>query len=326
MPESNSAPAARTLEPVAPEEVGARLDAFLAARLGSGRSRAHQLVTAGLVQVGGEVTRRPSGQLAQGAVVTVVGPVPEAQTVPAATAAVRLVYQDELIAIVDKPAGLVVHPAPAHQGATLADLVRGWTGPWSSVGGPDRPGIVHRLDRGTSGLMVLARTDAAHRDLAQQLQSRQLGREYWALVAGAFREDSGRIEAAVGRDRARPRRMSVTANGRDATTEFFVLERLPAHSALRLRLLSGRTHQIRVHLAYIGHPLEGDPLYSGSGALSDRPALHAAMLHLRHPGSGREMIFCSPLPEDLETLRGRLGAVPGSRARWPWRDLEAARW
>ncbi|HUY55289.1 MAG TPA: RluA family pseudouridine synthase [Candidatus Nanopelagicaceae bacterium] len=325
MAEPAAAPEGETLLPVGPEEAGVRLDSFLATRLGSGRTRAHQLVVAGLVRVGGMVVQRPSTQLSGGAIVS-VGELLAGRAVPAATGPVRLVYQDDLIAVVDKPAGMVVHPAPAHHGTTLADVVRDWEGPWSSVGGPERPGIVHRLDRGTSGLLVLARTDDAHRDLAEQLRSRALGREYWALASGSFREDSGRIEAAVGRDRARPRRMSVTAEGRDAATEFFVLERLPHHTALRLRLLSGRTHQIRVHLAYIGHPLEGDPLYSGAEAVSDRPALHAAMLHLRHPGTGREMIFCSRLPEDLETVRLELGADPGSEARWPWSDLEGARW
>ncbi|NNM96666.1 MAG: RluA family pseudouridine synthase [Candidatus Dormibacteraeota bacterium] len=314
-----------TLLPVDPDEAGVRLDSFLASRLGNGRARAHQLVLAGLVQVGGAVVQRPSTQLSGGAIVSVRELLVNSDA-PVATGPVRLVYQDDLIAVVDKPAGMVVHPAPAHHGTTLADVVRAWEGPWSTVGGPERPGIVHRLDRGTSGLLVLARTDDAHRDLAEQLRSRALGREYWALASGAFREDSGRIEAAVGRDRSRPRRMSVTAEGRDAATEFFVLERLPHHTALRLRLLSGRTHQIRVHLAYIGHPLEGDPLYSGAQAVSDRPALHAAMLHLRHPGTGREMVFCSRLPEDLEAVRIKLGADLGSGARWPWSDLDGARW
>ncbi|MHB1526960.1 MAG: RluA family pseudouridine synthase [Candidatus Dormibacteria bacterium] len=325
MTEADPLPAGEALGPVGAEEAGLRLDSFLAARLGSGRARAHQLISAGLVRVGGVVVVRPSSGLSEGAVVSVESLPAAAQAAPA-PAPLRLVYQDDLIAVVDKPAGMVVHPAPAHHGSTLADVVREWDGPWSSVGGPERPGIVHRLDRGTSGLLVLARTDAAHRDLSQQLQSRALGREYWALAAGVFREERGRIEAAVGRDHVRPRRMSVTADGRDAATEFFVLERLPQHTAVRLRLLSGRTHQIRVHLAYIGHPLEGDPLYSGAQGISSRPALHAAMLHLTHPGTGREMIFCSPLPEELEELRRQLGADPRSQASWPWRSLEGARW
>ena len=323
MAEAAPVPGGDALRPVEPQEAGVRLDSFLAARLGSGRARAHQLVSAGLVRVGGVVVTRPSSQLPEGATVA-VAELPPASPVAPATSPLRLVYQDDLIAVVDKPVGMVVHPAPAHHGTTLADVVREWEGPWSSLGGPERPGIVHRLDRGTSGLLVLARTDAAHRELSQQLQSRALGREYWALAAGAFREDRGRIEAAVGRDRARPRRMSVTADGRDAATEFFVLERLPEHTAIRLRLLSGRTHQIRVHLAYIGHPLAGDSLYSGSHDISRRPALHAAMLHLRHPGSGREMTFCSPLPEDLESLRRQLGADPDSQATWPWSELDGA--
>ncbi len=229
----------------------------------------------------------------------------------------RLVYQDELIAVVDKPAGLVVHPAPGHRGKTLADIVREWGGPWSEVAGRERPGIVHRLDRGTSGLMVLARTDTAHVELSQQLRARTMGREYWALVRGHFREARGRIDAAVGRDPAQPRRMAVTGGGREAATEFFVLERFADQTSIRLRLLSGRTHQIRVHLAYIGRPLVGDGLY-GHGGDRSRPALHAAMLHLRHPGSGREMVFCSRLPADLEKLRLSLGGSPEATTAYPW--------
>jgi 23S rRNA pseudouridine1911/1915/1917 synthase len=234
----------------------------------------------------------------------------------------RLVYQDEFLAVVDKPAGMVVHPGPGHREGTLAQVVRGWGGPWSLAGGEERAGIVHRLDRGTSGLLVLARSEEAHRALARQLRSRAMGREYWALAEGGFREDHGRVDAALGRDPKRPRRMAVGAGGREAVTEFSVLERLPKHTALRLRLLTGRTHQIRVHLAYIGRPITGDQLYGASGEEgSERPALHAAMLHLVHPQDGRQMRFVSPLPADLEELRLQLGGPPGSRATWPWQPL-----
>jgi 23S rRNA pseudouridine1911/1915/1917 synthase len=309
------------------EEAGSRLDSFLATRLGGGRHQAQLLVRGGLVKVDDEVAPRTSTNLRHGATVEVTRVEVASQApVEGGGASPRLLYQDDLIAVVDKPAGMVVHPAPSHHGSTLADVVRGWDGPWSLAGGPERPGIVHRLDRGTSGLLVLARTEQAHLELSRQLQSRALGREYWALARGAFKEDRGRIDAAVGRDRQRPRRMSVTGDGRDAATEFSVLERLPQHTALRLRLLSGRTHQIRVHLAYIGRPLEGDPLYGSPQSVAGRPALHAAMLHLRHPGSGIEMIFCSPLPDDLELLRHQLGGAPEQLAAWPWRELGTALW
>jgi len=235
---------------------------------------------------------------------------------------VRLVYEDEIVVVVDKPAGMVVHPGPGHREGTLAQLVQSWGGTWSKAGGEERAGIVHRLDRGTSGLLVLARTEEAHRALAGQLRTRTMGREYWGLAEGGFREHRGRIEAALGRDPKRPRRMAVSTGGREAATEFTVLERWPGHTALQLRLLSGRTHQIRVHLAYIGRPLVGDGLYGGASARgSARPALHAAMLHLRHPGDGRAMEFVSPLPADLEALRIQLGAPSGSQAVWPWKLL-----
>jgi 23S rRNA pseudouridine1911/1915/1917 synthase len=302
-----------------PDEEGLRLDVFLGARLGRGRAQAQRLVRLGLVSVDGDPVLRPSRAIRAGDRVTVLDEAEEQAETPAYQEA-RVVYQDDQIVVVDKPAGMVVHPGPGHREGTLAQLVRSWGGEWSQEGGPDRAGIVHRLDRGTSGLLVLARTEEAHRDLARQLRSRTMGREYWALVEGEFSEDRGRIEAAIGRDPKRPRRMAVGAGGREAVTEFTVLERWPQRSALRLRLLTGRTHQIRVHLAYIGRPLAGDSLYGpGSARGSARPALHAAMLHLRHPADGREMVMVSPLPDDLERLRIQVGATPGSRAEWPWK-------
>ncbi len=306
------------------EDDGLRLDAVLARRLGIGRGEAHQLILEGRVAVAPGAAVKPSLTIREGAAIT-IAPAPGAAEVEEAVDEPRLVYQDELIAVVDKPAGLVVHPAPGHRGKTLADIVREWGGPWSEVAGRERPGIVHRLDRGTSGLMVLARTDTAHVELSQQLRARTMGREYWALVRGHFREARGRIDAAVGRDPAQPRRMAVTGGGREAATEFFVLERFADQTSIRLRLLSGRTHQIRVHLAYIGRPLVADGLY-GQGGDRSRPALHAAMLHLRHPGSGREMVFCSRLPADLEKLRLSLGGSPEATAAYPWSVSPGAIW
>ncbi|MHB8394732.1 MAG: RluA family pseudouridine synthase [Candidatus Dormibacteria bacterium] len=305
-----------------PADDGLRLDAVLAKRLGVSRGEAHQLIVDGRVAVSSGAAARPSLTVREGVAITVAA-APSEEAEEEVVEEPRVVYQDELMAVVDKPAGLVVHPAPGHRGKTLADVVRGWVGPWSAVAGDDRPGIVHRLDRGTSGLMVLARTDAAHLHLSQQLRARTMGREYWALARGHFREDRGRIDAAVGRDPAQPRRMAVTGDGREAATEFFVLERLSEHTSLRLRLLSGRTHQIRVHLAYIGRPLVGDGLY-GPGGDRGRPALHAAMLHLRHPGTEREMVFCSPLPLDLQALRRSLGGNGEEAAAYPWTMIPGA--
>lgn len=290
-----------------------RLDSYLASALQLPRARARRMVEEGAVIVDGRAPVRPSLPLSAGMRIEVVAPAPASAP---SVLKPRVVYQDDAIVVIDKPAGLVVHPAPGHRGATLVDALPEIGGAWSSVGGDDRPGIVHRLDRGTSGLLVLARSDRAHERLARQLRERTMGREYWALASGGFEEDRGRVEAPIGRDRQRPRRMSVTADGRPAGTEFFVLERLPQHSCLRLRLWSGRTHQIRVHLAFIGHAVVDDALYSTSSAGLGRPALHAAMLHLRHPLTEKEMVFHSPLPSELVELRHRLGGE--GAPVWPW--------
>jgi 23S rRNA pseudouridine1911/1915/1917 synthase len=321
VPERDVPGAKVELPPAQPSEAELRLDVFVAARLGGARAHAQRMVRAGLVSVGERLVLRPSHLVRPGDLISVAqGDRPPAPEEPAGD--LRLLYEDEFLAVVDKPAGMVVHPGPGHLEGTLAQLVQAWGGPWSLAGGAERAGIVHRLDRGTSGLLVLARSEDSHRQLARQLRTRTMGREYWALVEGGLREDHGRIEAALGRDPKRPRRMGVGAAGRQAVTEFSVLERLPQHTALRLRLLTGRTHQIRVHLAYIGRPVVGDRLYGASGGEeAGRPALHAAMLHLIHPGDGREMIFVSPLPSELEALRLQLGATPGSRASWPWQAL-----
>ena len=297
-----------------PTDGGRRLDAFLASSLGVSRQAAQRRLRLGLVRLEAGKTLRASLLLREGDTVEVEEE--PAPTLAEAGPEPTVIYDDGELMVVDKPPGLAVHPAPGLSASTLTDWLQTQPGPWSRAGGEERPGIVHRLDRGTSGLLALARTDAAHRDLAQQLRLRTMGREYWALAEGALVEARGRIEAPVGRQRARPGRMSVTAGGRDAATEFWVLERLPAHIALRLRLLSGRTHQIRVHLAYIHHPVVGDTLYGGRAQGAPRPALHAAMLHLRHPGTGREMTFVSRLPEDLRSLRLSLGG--SGDLVWPW--------
>jgi 23S rRNA pseudouridine1911/1915/1917 synthase len=220
---------------------------------------------------------------------------------------VRIVFEDEWLAVVDKPAGLVVHPAPGHASGTLVDALKARGTTWSLLGGAERAGIVHRLDRDTSGLLVAAKTEAAHRSLAEQLRDRTLGRTYWALVVGGFREDSGTIDAPIGRDRRDRKRMAVVGGGRAAITDFRVVERLGATSLLDVTLRSGRTHQIRVHMAYIRHPIVGDPVY-GRGGPPRRPALHAMQLSFRHPHSGDVCTFSSPLPPELRQLRDELRA------------------
>jgi len=218
-----------------------------------------------------------------------------------------IVHLDEAVAVVDKPAGLVVHPAPSHSGETLVDVLEGIAG-----GGPsERPGIVHRLDKDTSGLMVVARTEQAHRDLSAQIKGREATREYLALVEGALETRSGTIDAPLGRHRRRRTQMAVRGSGeREARTHFDVVETLPADTLVRAQLETGRTHQIRVHFAAIDHPIAGDPEYGSAGRHGlNRQFLHAARLSFRHPASGEEASFTSKLPDDLAAAleRSRTG-------------------
>jgi 23S rRNA pseudouridine1911/1915/1917 synthase len=208
-----------------------------------------------------------------------------------------VVHLDEAIAVIDKPAGLVVHPAPSHRGPTLvsqlSDLLGG--------GDPERPGIVHRLDKGTSGLLVVARTDDAQRALAAQVKAREVERRYLALAHGRLESRTGTIDAPIGRERRTRTRMAVSGAGsREARTHFEVLELLPSDSYLEVRLETGRTHQIRAHFAAIGHPLAGDPTYGQDEAYGlKRQFLHAHRLAFTHPVSGERLEFSSELPADL---------------------------
>jgi 23S rRNA pseudouridine1911/1915/1917 synthase len=213
----------------------------------------------------------------------------------------QIVHLDESLIVVDKPAGLVVHRAPSHRGETLVDHLAGLLG----GGDPDRPGIVHRLDKDTSGLMVVARTPETHAELAKQIRTRAATREYLSLVEGRLESRTGTIDAPIGRDRRRRTRMAVRgSSSRQARTHFEVIEVLPADTYVRARLETGRTHQIRAHFAAIGHPVAGDPQYGHPGRHGlDRQFLHSAQLSFRHPRSGEELRFSSELPLDLsETL------------------------
>jgi 23S rRNA pseudouridine1911/1915/1917 synthase len=278
------------------EDAGLRLDAFLAAR-GAARSRsaAQRLIDAGGVRVDGS-PRPKNHRIAAGQVVELepeAGAAAAEQPLPE----IEVVYEDADLMVVDKPAGLVTHPAPGHHGPTLADALRG-----RAAGGPDpeRAGIVHRLDRDTSGLLVVAKTEEAHAALAKELKQRQIRREYLALVSGQPDSESGTIDAPIGRDRARRTVVSTRSDRpRAAVTHFEVLERLPATALLRVRLETGRTHQIRAHLAAIGHPVCGDPQYGGRACGRElgleRQFLHAEKLMFRHPLT-RELLACESKP------------------------------
>jgi 23S rRNA pseudouridine1911/1915/1917 synthase len=215
----------------------------------------------------------------------------------------RIVHLDDRLAVVDKPAGLVVHPAPGVRGPTLVDLLAGILG----GGEAERPGIVHRLDKDTSGLLVVARDADAHRRLAAMVKARELRRTYLALVEGRPRSRSGTIDAPLGRDYRAPAKRAVGGRGRrQAVTRFTVVEALSGAALLEVNLETGRTHQIRVHLAAIGHPLVGDPRYGRPGGFGlARQFLHSARLGFRHPFTGDELDLRSPLPADLEAVLAR---------------------
>jgi 23S rRNA pseudouridine1911/1915/1917 synthase len=284
-----------------PEDAGARLDAYLAGPLGS-RARAQRLIAAGRVTVGGAPAAKRH-RLAAGDVVGV--DLPPEPPPPAATAAVPFVvpYEDEHLLVVDKPAGVVVHPGAGHRTGTLSQVL----GARAAGGEAARPGIVHRLDRDTSGLLVVARSEAVHRALRDQLARREITREYLALVEGRPPARSGTIDAPLGRDRRVRTRMSTdTDDPRDAVTHFAVERALPATTLLRVRLETGRTHQIRAHLRAIGHPVAGDPEYGRAPLLGlERQFLHATRLAFRHPATGATVDVTSPLPDDLRAALER---------------------
>ena len=214
----------------------------------------------------------------------------------------EVVYEDDDLLVINKPPGMVVHPAPGHQSGTLVHALLGRGGSWSATGGTARPGIVHRLDKGTSGLIVVARNDMSHRQLAAQLSDRTLSRTYLAIVRGVLKTDAGELEGPIGRHPKDRKRMAVVEGGRFARTRYEVLGRRRGHTLLRCDLDTGRTHQIRVHLAALGYPVAGDTEYGGRVVGGPaRPMLHAWRLRLRHPRSREEMSFEVAPPSDFES-------------------------
>jgi 23S rRNA pseudouridine1911/1915/1917 synthase len=288
-----------TAEPAA---AGTRLDAWLAGPLGS-RTRAQRLIDAGAVRVDGVlVAKRHRLQGGEAVAVDesldpVAAPLPAADGPPAPFG---VAFEDEHLLVVDKPAGVVVHPARGNREGTLAQALEG-----RAAGGEDpfRAGIVHRLDKDTSGLLVVAKSEDVHRALKAALQAREITREYVALVDGRPPARTGTIDAPIGRDRRVRTRMGTETDEPKAAVTHFTLERaLPRHSLLTVRLETGRTHQIRVHLQAIGHPVAGDPEYGRPGELGlTRQFLHAARLAFAHPVTGAPVDVRSPLPADLET-------------------------
>jgi 23S rRNA pseudouridine1911/1915/1917 synthase len=285
---------------VGPEAAGERLDVFLAAHTGS-RAAAQRLIDAGAVTVDG--APKPKRHVLRGGERVEVGELPAEAEPEAAEAPFEIAWSDEHLLVVDKPAGVVVHPARGNRTGTLAQALRGL-----AKGGedPDRAGIVHRLDRDTSGLLLVARTVAAYDGLRAQMRARAITREYLALVEGRPPAREGTIDAPLGRDRrVRTRISSDTDEGKPAVTHFEVERALPHSTLLRVRLETGRTHQIRAHLLAIGHPVLGDPEYGKPGYGLERQFLHAERLALAHPITGAPLEVRSPLPEDLRAALDR---------------------
>jgi len=287
---------------VADADAGTRLDRFLAGALGS-RAQAQRVIEAGRVRVDGAI--RPKRHAVAAGELIELEPLPRGETAPEAQPArFEIAYQDEYLLVVDKPAGVVVHPARGHRQGTLSEGLAGL-----AAGGdqPDRAGIVHRLDRDTSGLLVVARSEEVHRRLSSLLASRRLRREYLALVDGHPASRSGTIDAPIGRDRRDRVVMSIDSDApRAARTDFEVEELLPTAALLRLALQTGRTHQIRVHLGAIGLPVLGDPQYGVPGRFGlERQFLHAARLAFEHPITGEALDVSSELPDDLAAALAR---------------------
>jgi 23S rRNA pseudouridine1911/1915/1917 synthase len=294
-------------------QVVRRVDRFVADRTGLSRSFVQRLISGGRL-VDGDGRRLRANQVVTGGSVVILD-VPEPETPhhlePDPTIPLVVAYEDDDLLIVDKPAGLVVHPAPGHWQGTLVNALLARPGTYGSIAGIARPGIVHRLDRDTSGLLIVAKHDAAQSSLMAQLKARRVKKTYLALVQGSVDAAAGRIEAPIGRDPKDRKRMAVVPNGRPATTGYRVRERFAGWTLLELDLVTGRTHQIRVHLAALGHPVAGDTVYGtgtarkGAAGL-ERLFLHAWRLELVGPTSGRLIRAEAPLPDELDAVLQRL--------------------
>ena len=287
------------------ESKNQRLDAFLASSLdGLTRSQATRLIESGEVAVNGRAVSK-SYKLAGGEDIAVTLPEPEPVEAVPQDIPLDVVYEDADVIVVNKPSGMVVHPAPGHPDGTLVNvLLYHCAGTLSGVGGALRPGIVHRIDRDTSGLIIAAKNDAAHQYLSAQLADHTLARTYECIVVGALREDRGTVDAPIARHPTDRKRMAVVAGGREAVTHWEVIARYPGYTHVRCRLETGRTHQIRVHMAYIGHPILGDTVY---GAKKEVPGLtgqrlHAVGLRFLHPRTHEVVELSCPLPEEFTRM------------------------
>ena len=292
----------------ATEHAGVRLDAFLSADGALTRSQAARLIAEGRVRVNGKPAAK-SARLSGGETVTVDVPQLRETALPPQDIPLDVVYEDDDVIVVNKPTGLVVHPAPGHPDGTLVNALLHHCGDsLSGIGGEKRPGIVHRIDRDTSGLIIAAKNDAAHLALSAQLKDHSLSRTYECLVTGNMKQDSGTVDAPIGRSSADRKKMAVVPTGRRAVTHWEVVARYPGVTHLRCRLETGRTHQIRVHMAHIGHPILGDTVY---GAKKPVPGLtgqclHATGLRFIHPRTGEPVELHCPLPPEFTAMLQKL--------------------
>ncbi len=284
---------------VLPEQTGQRLDRYLADATGATRAAVQGWLEQGCVKVG-EVPRPKNYKVKPGDILTLQVPDPVSCDILPEEIPLDIVYEDADLLVVNKPRGMVVHPAPGHTSGTLVNALLAHCGDsLSGINGVMRPGIVHRIDKDTSGLLIVAKNDRAHQGLAEQIKEHSFTRVYEAVVRGHMPNPSGKVEAPIGRHPTQRKRMAVTdAHSRPACTHYEVLAQYPGYTHLRLRLETGRTHQIRVHMAYLGHPVAGDPVYGGRWRPPEPKGqcLHAREIGFAHPVTGEWMSFTSPLP------------------------------
>lgn len=291
------------------ERPGERLDVLVARACDLPRTQAKRLIEEGFVVVDGAIFVKPGEKLRGGERLSVRVPPPVPATPLPEDLPLSILFEDEHLIVVDKPAGMPVHPGPGHLGHTLVNALLAHCPDLPGIGGVQRPGIVHRLDKDTSGLVIVAKTEKAHIGLSRQLKDREVKKTYLALVEGAVSPPQAVIEAPIGRDPNNRRRMMVrSANGRESTTEYRLRRVHDGYSYIEASPITGRTHQIRVHMASIGHPIVGDLVYGKPSALVPRQFLHAWRLRFAHPIDRRELSFEAPLPEELEHALESLGA------------------
>ena len=269
------------------------------------RSQLKNLINDGHVTVNGQAVK-PKYKVQAGDKISLVKPEPQSLELTPENIPLDIVYEDDDVIVVNKPQGMVVHPAPGHPDHTLVNALL-YHSPLSTINGTFRPGIVHRIDKDTSGLLMVAKNDLAHQSLAEQLRNKTNKREYLALVYGQIKEDEGTIDAPLGRNPQDRKKQAVVKGGRHAVTHFKIIKRYDNFTLVKCILETGRTHQIRVHMKYIGHPLVGDPLYGPRKVIGKNGQfLHAALLGFKHPRTGEEMVFEAPLPENFQKMLDKL--------------------